>query len=65
MLCLVQPRARFPLRRAAGERAGPIAKRWEGEVVFAQHQRICLRTPPHPNPLRPNGAEREFDKRGA
>ena len=23
----------LPLRRAAGERAGPIAKQWEGEVV--------------------------------
>ncbi len=31
-------RSRFvclgPLRRAAGERKGPITKRWEGEVVF-------------------------------
>ena len=25
-----------PLRRAAGEREGPIAKQWEGEVVFQQ-----------------------------
>jgi hypothetical protein len=25
---------RAPLRRAAGEREGPIAKQWEGEVVF-------------------------------
>jgi hypothetical protein len=25
---------RVPLRRAAGERAGPIAEQWEGEVVL-------------------------------
>jgi hypothetical protein len=25
-----------PLRREAGEREGPIAKQWEGEVVFQQ-----------------------------
>jgi hypothetical protein len=25
---------RVPLRRVAGERAGPIAKQWEGEVVL-------------------------------
>jgi hypothetical protein len=25
---------KLPLRRAAGERVGPIAKRWEGEVVL-------------------------------
>jgi hypothetical protein len=25
---------RVPLRRAAGERAGPIAQQWEGEVVL-------------------------------
>ena len=25
---------RVPLRRAAGERVGPIAKQWEGEVVL-------------------------------
>ena len=25
---------RLPLRRAAGERVGPIAKQWEGEVVL-------------------------------
>ena len=28
------PRLRVPLRRAAGERVGPIAKQWEGEVVL-------------------------------
>jgi hypothetical protein len=27
---------RDPLRREAGERKGPIAKQWEGEVVFAK-----------------------------
>jgi hypothetical protein len=27
-------RLKRPLRRAAGERKGPIAKQWEGEVVF-------------------------------
>jgi hypothetical protein len=27
-------RLKLPLRRAAGERVGPIAKQWEGEVVF-------------------------------
>src|SRR6195256_6291679 len=27
-------RLRVPLRRAAGERVGPIAKQWEGEVVL-------------------------------
>ena len=26
-------RLKPPLRRAAGERVGPIAKHWEGEVV--------------------------------
>jgi hypothetical protein len=28
----------LPLRRAAGERAGPIAKQWEGEVVPRQQR---------------------------
>jgi hypothetical protein len=27
-------RSRAPLRRVAGEREGPIAKQWEGELVF-------------------------------
>jgi hypothetical protein len=31
-----------PLRREAGERVGPIAKQWEGEVVPRQQR--CLRT---------------------
>ena len=29
--------AQGPLRRAAGERKGPIAKQWVGEVVADKH----------------------------
>ena len=29
----LRPLLKLPLRRAAGERAGPIAKQWEGEVA--------------------------------
>src|SRR5580704_12720759 len=31
-----------PLRRAAGERVGPIAKQWEGEVVFRRSEMLPL-----------------------
>ncbi len=31
---LPSPPSRAPLRREAGEREGPIAKQWEGELVF-------------------------------
>jgi hypothetical protein len=30
----MRKRLKLPLRRVAGERVGPIAKQWEGEVVF-------------------------------
>jgi len=44
-----------PLRREAGERKGPIAQRWEGEVVSNQY-----RFPPHPASP-PSGGE-EYDR---
>jgi len=31
----------LPLRRAAGERVGPIAKQWEGEVVRDTKAALC------------------------
>ena len=34
-----------PLRRAAGERVGPIAKQWEGEVVLATYERLLVQAP--------------------
>ena len=39
-----------PLRRAAGERKGPIAKQWVGEVVDDKEGifRLQRRSPPHP-----------------
>ena len=33
---------RVPLRRAAGERAGPIAEQWEGEVVLRRGATLLL-----------------------
>ena len=41
-----------PLRRAAGERKGPIAQRWEGEVVSDTNAMCGLRgqEPTSPSP---------------
>ena len=43
-----------PLRRVAGERVGPIAKQWEGEVVLheAKCQRLQTPLPTSPSPRR-------------
>src|ERR1700722_8039783 len=43
---------RVPLRRAAGERAGPIAKQWEGEVVLAKDGMFLVQAsqPTSPSP---------------
>ena len=40
-----------------GEREGPVAKRWEGEVGRGE---ALWNPPPHPDPRRPRGAEREI-----
>ncbi len=37
--------SQVPLRRAAGERVGPIAKQWEGEVVLLTDQVFRWQTP--------------------
>jgi len=34
-----------PLRRAAGERVGPIAKQWEGEVVLPKYEMDLVQAP--------------------
>ena len=43
---------KLPLRRAAGERVGPIAKQWEGEVVSdtTTDRRLAKRRPTSPSP---------------
>ncbi len=41
---------RVPLRRVAGERVGPIAKQWEGEVVLQKNQMLRLQTPQPTSP---------------
>ena len=60
---------RVPLRRAAGERVGPIAKQWEGEVVLRKGGMLpladavahltlpALRAGPLPLPLDDAGGE--------
>ncbi len=37
----------LPLRREAGERVGPIAKQWEGEVVPRQQRYLGNRQQTH------------------
>ncbi len=48
------PRSRVlgPLRRAAGERKGPIAKQWGGEVVVDKHGIFRVRAPQPTSPSR-------------
>src|SRR6267154_1698474 len=63
---------RVPLRREAGERVGPIAKQWEGEVVLHTNKMLRLQTPlptspsprkrgSPPSPPAMTRAERAFD----
>jgi hypothetical protein len=41
-----------PLRRAAGERKGPIAKQWGGEVVVDKNEMLLVRTSQPTSPSR-------------
>jgi cytochrome c-type biogenesis protein CcmH len=61
----ITPLLKLPLRRAAGERVGPIAQQWEGEVVSdtTTNRRWAKRRPTSPSPrfarvpsLSPRGA---------
>src|SRR5580700_2157062 len=56
--CWIRPSeiiAQGPLRRAAEERKGPIAKQWVGEVVGDKHGLFLL---PAPQPTSPSRASR-------
>jgi hypothetical protein len=60
-LCSLSPKwAHSPSPRFRGEREGPIAKQWEGEVGADERSGVPHLTPPSPPP----GAERENQWRG-
>ena len=44
-MVISSPRLKPPLRRAAGERKGPIAKQWEGEVVVLMSETLGMWAP--------------------